>query len=86
MLFKNDWTRDPIGVFKKTSTVSYKSSMRFHSAMATLEPQKYVIAGTVGTENILLVSGRLVLQDCQSSKVSSIRVGYKNSKSIDTHI
>ena len=51
--------------------------MRFHSAMATLEPQKYVIAGTVGTENILLVSGRLVLQDCQSSKVSSIRVGYK---------
>ena len=34
--------------------------MRFHSAMATLEPQKYVIAGTVGTEIILLVSGRLV--------------------------
>ena len=34
--------------------------MRFHSAMATLEPQKYVIAGTVGTENILLVNGRLV--------------------------
>ena len=34
--------------------------MRFHSAMATLEPQKYAIAGTVGTENILLVSGRLV--------------------------
>ena len=38
--------------------------MRFHSTMATLEPQKYVIAGTVGTEDILLVSGRLV----QSSK------------------
>ena len=34
--------------------------MRFHSAIATLEPQKYVIAGTVGTENILLVSGGLV--------------------------
>ena len=33
--------------------------MRFHSAMATLQPQKYVPAGTVGTENILLVSGRL---------------------------
>ena len=25
--------------------------MRLHSAMATLEPQKYVIAVTVGTEN-----------------------------------
>ena len=34
--------------------------MRFHRAMATLEPQKYVIAGTVGTENIPLISGRLV--------------------------
>ena len=34
--------------------------MRFHSAMATFEPQKYVIAGTVGAENILLVSVRLV--------------------------
>ena len=34
--------------------------MRFHSAMATLEPQKYVIARTVWTENILLVSGRFV--------------------------
>ena len=33
--------------------------MRFHSAIATLEPQKYVIARTVGTESILLVSGRL---------------------------
>ena len=33
--------------------------MRFHSAMATLEPQKCVRAGTFGTENILLVSGRL---------------------------
>ena len=26
-----------------------------------IEPQKYVIAGTVGTENFLLVSGRLVI-------------------------
>ena len=34
--------------------------MRFRSAMTTLEPQKYVIARTVWTENILLVSGRLV--------------------------
>ena len=34
--------------------------MRFHSAMATVEPQKNVIARKVGTENILLVSGRLV--------------------------
>ena len=29
--------------------------------MATLEPQKYVIVRTVWTGNILLVSGRLVL-------------------------
>ena len=28
--------------------------------MVTLEPQKYVVAGTVWMENILLVSGRLV--------------------------
>ena len=27
LLFKNDWTRYPIGVFKKTSTVSYTSSL-----------------------------------------------------------
>ena len=44
--------------------------MRFDSAVATLEPQKYVIAGTVGTENILLVSGRLVCnregRDCEN--------------------
>ena len=33
--------------------------MRFHSTMATLEPQKYVKARTVGTDKILLVSGRL---------------------------
>ena len=26
--------------------------MRFYSAMAILEPQKYVIARTVGTENV----------------------------------
>ena len=38
----------------------FPSSMRFHSAMATLESQKYVIARTGRTENILLVSGRLV--------------------------
>ena len=38
---------------------------RFHSAMATLEPQN-VIAETVWTENIVLVSRRLVIvQVCQ---------------------
>ena len=42
--------------------------MRFHSAMATLEPQKYVIAGTVGTENFLLVSGRLVMVQFENVK------------------
>ena len=36
--------------------------MRFHSAMATLEPQKYVLAITVWTKNILLVSRRLVIK------------------------
>ena len=34
--------------------------MRFVRAMATLKPQKYVIARTVWTETILLGSGRLV--------------------------
>ena len=33
--------------------------MRFHGAMATLEPQKYVVR-TGWEENIILVSGRLV--------------------------
>ena len=46
-------------LFKKCQTFFHQTYMRFHSAMATLEPQKYVISGTVGTENILLVSGRL---------------------------
>ena len=48
--------------------------MRFHSAMATLEPQKYVIAGTVGTEIILLVSGRLVLKISRDSLLLFILV------------
>ena len=39
--------------------------MRFHSAMATLEPQKYVIARTFWTENMLLVSGRLVFNQVE---------------------
>ena len=47
-------------LFKKCQTFFHQTSMRFHSAIATLEPQKYVITSTVGTENILLVSGRLV--------------------------
>ena len=49
-------------LFKKCQTFFHQTSMRFHSAMATLETQKYVIAGTVGTENTLLVSGRVVFQ------------------------
>ena len=48
-------------LFKECQTFFHQTSMRLHSAMTTLEPQKYVIAGTVGTENILLVSGRLVV-------------------------
>ena len=35
--------------------------MRFQSSMASLESQKYVIAGTVLTGTILLVNGRFVL-------------------------
>ena len=35
--------------------------MRFHSALATLEPQKYFVARTVWTESILLVIWRLVI-------------------------
>ena len=47
-------------LFEKCQTFFHQTSMHFHSAVATLEPQKYVFARTVGTENILLVSGRLV--------------------------
>ena len=57
-------------LFEKCQTFFHQTSMRFHSAMATLEPQKYVIAGTVGTENILLVSGRLVLID----KINTLKI------------
>ena len=45
-------------LFKKCQTFFHQTSM--HSAIATLEPQKYVNAGTVGTENVLLVSWPLV--------------------------
>ena len=48
--------------------------MRFHRAMATLEPQKYVIAGTVGTEKILLVSGRLVRIFCVDVKFQNLLI------------
>ena len=40
----------------------HQTNVRFHSEMATLEPQNDVIARTVRTENILLVSGRLIFQ------------------------
>ena len=33
-------------LFKKCQTFFHQTSMRFHSTMATLEPQKYVIART----------------------------------------
>ena len=36
-------------------------SMRFHGALAPLEPQIYFVARPVWTENVLLVSGRLVI-------------------------
>ena len=40
-----------------------KTLERFHSAMATLEPQTFVVARTVWTENIQQVSGHRVLSD-----------------------
>ena len=47
-------------IIQEMSNLFHQTSMRFHSAMATLESQKYVIARTVWTENIPLVSGHLV--------------------------
>ena len=44
----------------KVSKLFLKTSMRFHSALVTIEPQHYVVVRTSWTENILLVSGRLV--------------------------
>ena len=46
----------------------HQTSMRFQSAMATLEREKNVIAKTVWTKNILLVSGRLV-RKCQEKRI-----------------
>ena len=46
--------------FKKCKNLFPQTSMRFHSAMATFEPQKHIIGRRVWTENILLVSGPLV--------------------------
>ena len=34
--------------------------MHLHNTLATLEPQNYVVARTAWTENMLLLSGRLV--------------------------
>ena len=45
---------------KKCRFFFHRTFMRFHSAMATLESQKFVIARTVWKENILVVSGRLI--------------------------
>ena len=56
--------------------------MRFHSAMATLEPQKHVIAGTVGTEIILLVSGSLVLNSMQLTIVQKSDSGSLKNREI----
>ena len=47
-------------LFKKCQKFFDQTSMRFHITMATLEAQKYVIARTVWTKNILLGSERLV--------------------------
>ena len=46
----------------------HQTSMRFRSAMATRESQKNVMARTVWTEIILLISGRLVTESFKLSK------------------
>ena len=47
---------------QKVTQLSFfsQSSMHFYSALATFEPQHYVVARIVWTVNILLVSGGLV--------------------------
>ena len=42
--------------------------MHFDSALATLEPQNYVLEGTVWTENMLLVTVRLVTESAQQKR------------------
>ena len=37
-----------------------RTSLRFYSALAILEPQNYVVVEQFGEENISLLSGRLV--------------------------
>ena len=49
---------------KKNQTVSkltfFQTSMNFHSALGTFQPQNHVVVEHCGAENIPLVSGRLV--------------------------
>ena len=59
-------------LFQKFQNYFHQTSIRFHSAVATLEPQKHVIAITVWTEIILLVSWRLV--QCFSPKFPSSKL------------
>ena len=40
--------------------VFHQTFLRFHSTLITLEPRNYVVARTVWTESIELVSDRLV--------------------------
>ena len=37
-----------------------RTSVRFHSALAILEPQIFVVVAQFGPENISLLSGRLI--------------------------
>ena len=39
-----------------------RTSLRFYSALAILEPQIYVVVDQIGAENISLLSGHLVLR------------------------
>ena len=45
---------------KNCQTFFHQTSMPFHSAMATLEHQNFVVSRTVWTKNIPLISGRLI--------------------------
>ena len=48
-----------------------RTSLRFHSALATLEPQIYVVVKQFGAENISLLSGRLVKGSFQTNFIQS---------------
>ena len=49
-----------------------RTSLRFHSALAILEPRSYVVLEQFGAENISLRSGRLVFKKKQKETFNRI--------------